>query len=241
MFTKDHDAIYSPSNLFIWFILAFQGGVLNIGGFLASHRFVSHITGYATMFGDKAAQDDWRNALGILLVPFFFLVGVMTSAWFIERRRLRGFRPKYSLVFSIMIFNLLCISIAGAFGYLGEFGEAFSYRRDYVLLFLLALTCGLQNAVITSASGHVIRTTHLTGPTTDLGINMVRIWTSRHAIEKKEFFAFFCRMGIISCFILGSIAGAFVFKQIHFYGFFFPVLLSLFVAYRLRNRASVVT
>lgn len=236
MFLKDKDAIYEPSNLFIWFILAFQGGLLNVGGYLASHRFVSHITGYATLFGEQVSNFDWINAAGMILVPVTYIFGVMVSAWFIERRRLRGKRPRYRRVFIFIIFNLLVISIAGSLGYLGIFGEAFNFKRDYLLLFILVLTCGLQNAMITSASGHVIRTTHITGPTTDLGIGLVRMWTIRQNIDKKELFATFCRIGIIFSFILGSVVGALIFKQIKFQGFFLPVILSTFAAYRLRDK-----
>lgn len=234
MFTKDQDAIYQPSNLFIWFLLAFQGGLLNIGGYLAVHRFVSHITGYATLFGVKGLLGDWGNALGMLIVPFFYLLGVMVSAWFIERRRLKNIVPKYSLVFGFIILNLVLISLGGVSGQFGAFGETFNYSRDYILLFLLVYTCGLQNAVISSASGYVIRTTHLTGLTTDFGIGIIRLWTTRAQIEKKEIFVFWCRAGIILSFTIGSLLGAFIFHWIEFYGFLIPLAVSLFVAYRLQ-------
>lgn len=239
MFTNDKDAIYNPSNLIIWFLLAMQGGILNMGGFMASHRFVSHMTGYATLFGDRVANFDKINAFGMSLVPAFFLLGVMISSWFIERRRLKKKRPKYTFVFCLMIFILSCITVAGSLGELGVFGEPFSSKRDYLLLFLLVLTCGLQNAVISSASGHVIRTTHLTGTTTDLGIGLIRVWTLRKGIDSFELFVLFCRIGLIVSFIGGSIIGAFLFRATEFYGFIFPVLISVFVAYRLRNREKM--
>ena len=34
-----------------WFLLAFLGGHVNAGGYLACHRFVSHVTGFATLAG----------------------------------------------------------------------------------------------------------------------------------------------------------------------------------------------
>lgn len=237
MFQNDQDSIYEPSNMFVWFILGFQGGILNIGGYLAVHRFVSHITGFATLFGTTFIEKDLKNAVGMLLVPLMFLIGVMVSAWFIERRRLLNKPPKYSLIFSLIILNLLVLSMGGMSGYLGTFGEEFNFGRDYFVLFLLAYTCGLQNATISSASRSVVRTTHITGPSTDLGIGLVKLWTTRRHMDQREKFIVLCRMGIILSFILGSLAGAYCFRRFEFMGFLFPMAISLFVAYRLRLRA----
>lgn len=66
---------YSKSNITIWMLMAFQAGVLNIGGFMACHRFVSHVTGFATFFGYELNQADSSHALGMLIVPLFFFIG----------------------------------------------------------------------------------------------------------------------------------------------------------------------
>lgn len=231
---RDQDNLYDSRNLFIWFLLAFQGGALNTGGYLSVHRFVSHVTGFATLAGVDGAMAHWTEMLGMLLVPVFFVVGAMLSAWSVERQRIREKNPRYSFVFSIIIINLIFVAIYGGIGFFGQFGEPFNFGRDYFLLFLLSFTCGLQNAVISSASGAVIRTTHLTGLTTDFGIGLVRIWTNRKNPHKPEVFANWCRLGIFISFFLGSLIGAFVYYQFQFFGFFLPVFISLFVAIRLR-------
>ena len=64
--------------------MAFQAGLINIGGFMACHRFVSHITGFATFFGYEINQADTSAALSMLVVPMFFLFGCMISG-FLER------------------------------------------------------------------------------------------------------------------------------------------------------------
>lgn len=234
MFRGKEDLLYDPRNLFIWFLLAFQGGSLNAAGFLGVHRFVSHVTGFATLAGVAGAKSDWSTMFGMLLVPIFFLAGVVLSAWNVERQRIKDEVPRYSLIFSIIIFNLLLITVLGTLGYFGEFGEALSAERDYFLMFLLAFTCGLQNAVISSASGAVIRTTHLTGPTTDFGIGLVRIWSTRKNLHRREIFAMWTRFGIYWSFIAGSFVAALLFIHFKFFGFYLPLAISLFTALRLR-------
>jgi uncharacterized membrane protein YoaK (UPF0700 family) len=174
-------------------------------------------------------------AIGMLATPIFFIGGCMVSAFFIERRRILNKEPQYSFIFSHII---LCLVLAGVLGYLGVFGEFGNHLdslQNFYYIFLLAYTCGLQNAVITSVSGSVIRTTHLTGPITDLGTGIVRYWTKYPQSNRRETFATLCRFGIIICFIIGSLIGAVLFSKFQFAGFALPVLISTFVALRLRH------
>ncbi len=231
---KDQDALYNPKNFFIWFLLAFQGGALNTAGYLAVHRFVSHVTGFATLAGVAGAKAEWTTMFGMILVPLFFLMGVMISAWNVERQRIKNSTPRYAFVFSIIFVNILVLALLGIMGFLGEFGESLTTGKDYLLLFILSFTCGLQNAVIASASGAVIRTTHLTGTTTDFGIGLVRMWTMRRDFRNREHFATWCRFGIFWSFVIGSFISALLFINFKFYGFFLPLMITLFTALRLR-------
>jgi uncharacterized membrane protein YoaK (UPF0700 family) len=81
----------------------------------------------------------------------------------------------------------------------------------------------------TSVSNSVIRTTHLTGVTTDLGIGLVRL-LHRDPKDLKGFddetHANLMRVGIILFFCLGSVFGGFVFKRLEYLGFFVPALTS---------------
>lgn len=241
MFTKNHDALYETQNIFLWFLLALQGGFLNVGGFLGVGRFVSHITGFATLYGIEASKGHWMVAAGMLATPIFFIAGTMVCAWFTERRRILNKDPQYSFIFLHIIFCLGATGVLGYFGFFGEFGNHLDSLPNFYYLFILAYTCGLQNAVITSVSGSVIRTTHLTGPATDLGTGIVRYWTKYPQSNQRETFATWCRFGIIISFIFGSLIGAILFSQYQFGGFLLPVLISSFVAFRLRHHSKNIT
>jgi len=80
-----------------WFLLSFLAGNINTGGYLACQRFVSHVTGFATLAGIDAALDLWWEGLGILTVPAFFLLGVLISAYYVDRRVHEGKKPRYAL------------------------------------------------------------------------------------------------------------------------------------------------
>jgi uncharacterized membrane protein YoaK (UPF0700 family) len=218
---------YTPSNVLIWMALAFQAGLLNIGAFMACHRFVSHITGFATFFGVEVSKHDYPNALGMLLVPVLFLCGAMLSGQLVDIRLKLGKKPKYYLVFGILFFILIGIVISGFNGVFGKFGEPLRHTSDYALLSLLCLVCGMQNGMITTVSKAVVRTTHLTGITTDLGIGIVRVLNRRKlkGDTSEDARANLMRIGIIFFFGSGSVVGGLIFTHIGYQGFLLPSLI----------------
>ncbi len=222
---------FNSRNMMIWFVLAFQAGAINVGGFLACHRFVTHTTGFATHFGVEAAKGDYVAAFGMLSVPLFFLFGSMISAFFVDRRLGMGFKPRYTLVMFLIFFNMFFVLIAAEFGLFGEFGKTLNIYQDYTLLSLLCLSSGIQNAAISSASGAVIRTTHLTGITTDLGIGLVRVLSykpkSQECTNEKLFNKM--RIGCIICFLFGSTLAGLIFMNISYWGFIIPTLSSFYI------------
>ena len=220
-------AAYTPSNIAVWMALAFQGGVLNVGGFLACHRFVSHVTGFATFFGSDLSAGSYSAAIGMLLVPFWFLCGAMVSGYLVDLRLRTNKKPKYYIAFAVMFLLLLCVVVGGFNNLFGMFGEPLALRRDYAMLALLCLICGIQNATVTSVSRAVVRTTHLTGITTDLGIGIVRV-LNRKALGNvsDDIKANWMRGGIIFSFIAGSVVGAFLFRQAGYRGFILPLAIT---------------
>lgn len=228
----DTFSLDNTRNRIIWGVLAFQGGWLNAGGFLATHRFVSHVTGFATQFGYDMAKSNWIEASGMLMVPIFFLIGSMISGFYVDREITAGKKPKYHILFFLIFFFLLIVLILGSLNLFGEFGTNATTDQDVktnvILLSLLCLSCGLQNAGITTASNNFVRTTHLTGMTTDLGIGLVRMTSEISTARKKmELNKSQIRVILILCFVFGSMVASFFFIQWRFLGFIIPCLISL--------------
>lgn len=226
-----------------WMLLAFMAGNVNAGGFMACHRFVTHVTGFGTFAGIELANGRFHEALGMLTVPFFFLLGAFGSGWLVDVKLSRNEPPRYDVVMSTISVCLLLATAGGVAKIFGAFGEAIQIENDFWLLALLCFASGLQNAVITSSTGAVIRTTHLTGLTTDLGIGLARI-LKRHPdahrhhqeIENNKI-----RAELILSFVAGSIAGAFLFDHFQYRGFMLPALIALYatrLVFRQRRRPA---
>ena len=224
MFYHSSISQYSTKNLLIWFVMAFQAGLLNIGGLLITGNFISHVTGFVTFFGHHLVSGEWSRALSMLNVPIFFLLGTMVSGYFIDLRIRTGKAPNYIVTFGLMFILILCIFFLGVIGGWGGFQYEILRDEKYWALITLCFVCGVQNATITTVSRSVVRTTHLTGIVTDLGIGIVRVFSKAAPEDEKKLN--FMRMGIVTFFILGSVVGAFFYTKFLYWGFLLPTLIA---------------
>jgi uncharacterized membrane protein YoaK (UPF0700 family) len=214
-----------------WFLLSFLAGNVNAGGFLACDRFVTHVTGFATLFGVAVGHGNLDIAIGILTVPFFFLLGSMISAYLVDRNIHFGRSPRYDFVMGLVGICLVIAAVAGKFELFTHFGDRLRMKQDYFFLVLLCISSGLQNAAISTSSGSTIRTTHLTGLTTDMGIGIVRALFSKSDRNQflNEVAILKLRTGSVASFVFGSVTGAFLFLKTEYLGFLMPAALAFYV------------
>ncbi len=231
MFNHSFDQKPGTRVILHWFLLSFNGGCINAGGFLATGRFVSHVTGFATLFGVDVVSQQIEAAIGILSVPIFFLLGAFIAGILIERPVHDGKHPHFDWVMSLSAICLL-LAATGDWFLFGSFGEIFKLKQSYGLLVLLCLASGLQNAAITASSARSVRATHMTGLTTDLGLGLARSLTFQKNKKhfERESWANKLRVGSIGSFVLGSAIGAWFFIEFGYLGFLLPALISAYAA-----------
>lgn len=139
------------------FTLAVMGGCINAVGLLcAQSHAISHLSGTITSLGIEAAEHHYALARHAVLIVVFFFLGSVLSGVIIRQSALKAGR-RYGVTLigeSILLF---------AAAYLLRHGSEGG-------LYMAGMACGLQNGMATSYSGAVIRTTHVTGIITDLGI-----------------------------------------------------------------------
>jgi len=88
---------------------------------------------------------------------------------------------------------------------------------------------GMQNALVTLVSGSVVRTTHLTGTFTDLGIELAEFLKTPHPNRKALTGKIRLRLFLIFFFMAGAVGGAYLFKLMRFYAFIAPAFILVFV------------
>jgi len=154
--------------------LAIVAGAANAGGFLAVGQYTSHMTGIVSSMADNLALGEIGLAAAGLSALVAFLLGAATSAILINWGRRRRAQSLYATPLLLEAALLLCFGLIGST--LGHHRLLFVSATVGVLCFVM----GLQNAIITKISRAEIRTTHVTGLVTDIGIELGKLvyWNS---------------------------------------------------------------
>jgi uncharacterized membrane protein YoaK (UPF0700 family) len=232
LYGNESISTYTRPNVILWMALAFQGGAINAGGWIGFHRFVSHVTGTITLTGISIAEKDRGTLLSLWILPVFFILGAMMSGYLVDSRIKANHRAKYKAVLGWIFALLFVFAAIGSLGYFGPFGSGDVSTPGQLAVSLLCFICGLQNGLITRASKAVVRTTHLTGLATDLGLGFVRLLSGKGIDTREERRATLMRLGILLFFGLGVTSGAACYLRYQFAGFYLPatVAAAIFIA-----------
>ena len=191
------------------FGLAFVAGSINAGGFLAIQQYTSHMTGIVSAMADNLVLGTYGLVLTGGIGLFSFLAGAVCSTVMVNLARQRELNAEYALPLLLEALLLLVFGILGGW-LVDEYGLLFHVRVPVVVM-LLCFIMGLQNAVITKLSGAVIRTTHVTGVVTDIGIELGRLLVRSPQFNKKHLDML---TGLVLAFFIGGVTGALGFKQV---------------------------
>lgn len=213
------------SNRHLGYFLAFVAGAINAGGFLAIGQYTSHMTGIVSSMGDHLALGNIMPALAALAAWLSFVTGAATTTVLINLARRRHLRSQFALSLLVEAALLLLFGVAGA--YLADMGDFLAP----VTVLLLCFIMGLQNAIITKVSGAEIRTTHVTGLSTDLGIELGKsFYYNRRDVPNLAVRANRGKLAVhallVIYFFVGGVAGALGFKHIG-YASTIPLVASL--------------
>ncbi len=207
----------ASSNTTLGLLLAFNAGAVNAGGFLVLHMYTSHMSGFASQVADALVLGNLTlllNALGALLA---FTCGAAVSAMLVSWGRQHRLRSVYALPLLIESALMLVFGLMGAI--------TLTWHTPFAVpltVLLLSFIMGLQNAVGTKSSGGKIRTTHMTGNITDLGIELGKMlyWNRRGtppaALVRHNHQRLWLFTGLVGMFILGGLMGAAGFKYVGF-------------------------
>jgi uncharacterized membrane protein YoaK (UPF0700 family) len=197
--------------------LAFVAGAANAGGFLAVGQYTSHMSGLVSSIADNLVLGQAAFVFSAIGAVGAFLGGAATSAVLINWGRQR----RAHSVFATPL--LLEAALLLVFGVLGANLETHRVWDVPLTVALLCFVMGLQNAMITKISKAEIRTTHVTGLVTDIGIEIGKslYWNRGVARDDAGYVrANHARLALLSAlfamFMLGGFAGAIGFAHLGF-------------------------
>jgi uncharacterized membrane protein YoaK (UPF0700 family) len=250
MFGKEGPERTNRDNRRLAAYLAVIAGTVNSVGFVVLGSFTSHVTGNVARFALDVATARASAALSVGAAIVAFFVGAFVTSMLIESRTLVSVARTSAALLSLEAALIVWFVLRAP---TNESDSA----TDNVGGFALCMAMGIQNSLVTRLSGAVVRTTHLTGVVTDLGIEAARwfrYWRSRSRAERPSGAAFTqppvqrpaaakaaLLATIFTSFVVGSVGGGYLALRVGRRALWpVAVLLGLGATYALLSGRSVV-
>jgi len=206
-------------NLKIASLLSFVAGIVNVAGFLSVKKLTTNVTGHFAYFVDEIFKLQFLESSVYFFYILFFFLGSFFSSFLIEMRFKRNEKKIFFL--PIIIESIILFTLA-------IFGKSLLHSNPNSIAFGLLFAMGLQNSLVTRISNAVVRTTHLTGLFTDLGIELLQLFfykTKEQTLKLKSNIRL--RLRIISFFFIGGVVGGLFYSKLQLYVLLLPALTLL--------------
>jgi uncharacterized membrane protein YoaK (UPF0700 family) len=195
-----------------WFgtgVLAFIAGLVNAAGYLGfRHESISNMTGNTSLLGIALGKGDGSETAHWALAIGAFVLGTILSGMLVQQSTLKlGRRYGVALTLeSLLLFAAI----------------PFLDATNSIGLYLASIAMGLQNGMVSAYSGAIIRTTHVTGVFTDLGISLGHLLRGLPVDMLR-----LCVCVVVAAtFLLGSAVGALLFARLQEHALLIPAVLT---------------
>lgn len=210
-------------NLKLGVFTAFTAGMVNVAAWILFFSFVSNVTGHFAILAEEIASGKWFQVLVVLLWILLYMGGSFVSNFVV----IHG-RNKYSF-FSHAFPLVLELLILFAVGFYGTFYYSETLIETEVLTALLLLSMGLQNGLTASISNFSVKTTHLTGLMTDLGIHLSMITKNNYRKNQSVRNKIKLMVAIAGAYLGGGVLSGAITLYFEFKVFFLICIALLFI------------
>ncbi len=187
-------------------LLSFVAGVVNVAGFISVQRLTTNVTGHFAFFVEEIFKLKFANSVIYLFYILCFFFGSFISSLFVEIMTRRN--EQYMYTIPVLMESVILVTVA-------LLGSTFILDNPDLVAYTLLFAMGLQNSLVTRISNAIVRTTHLTGLFTDLGIELSQLFFYKEPRQRDKLIATIrLRLRIIAFFFLGGLMG----------GVFYPYL-----------------
>lgn len=185
-------------------ILAAVAGAINTAGFVAAGYYSANMTGNVSFLSEYLVVGDWTLAGMFALIVLAFIAGAFVSGMMINAGRRRKIRAIYALSVTVEGVLLLVLGLGGVV--FPAFGQSAA------LIVGMSFAMGLQNAAATRISNARVRTTHVSGMATDIGLELSSILDAlRGRLSREDLGANAARLALhaltVTAFLLGGVLG----------------------------------
>src|SRR3569623_1750271 len=153
-------------NLMLASSTAFVAGITNVAGVIAFLAFTTNVTGHVATLARHVVENNWDEMLLFLIWLLLFFDGAFIANFLIRSGQGRSCYWAHSRPVVVEVLVLLFVAVYGDRFY------AESATEREIIIGAIIFSMGLQNSMVSTVSGGLIKTTHLTGLFTDLGADV---------------------------------------------------------------------
>lgn len=201
-------------NIRLGTLTAFTAGTINIASLLIFLSFTSNVTGHYAIFAAEISQGNWTQVAVVAgWIFLFFFGGFVANLSVINFNK----KSKYFAHALPIVLEILCLLVVGIYG---QFYYEKTLAETEALVALMLFATGLQNGLTASISNFSVKTTHLTGTTTDLGI-LASMFTQKKFRKSPELMGKAkLLLSIMTAYVLGAIFSGLTYYSLEFRVFY---------------------
>ncbi len=207
---------------------AFVAGMTNVAGVIAFLAFTSNVTGHVATLARHVVERNFHEILTFFIWLSAFFFGAFASSFLIWSVRRKSGYWAHAIPVLLEIVILLIVAVYGHHFYTETRTE-----REIIIAAIL-FSMGLQNSLVSTISGGLIKTSHLSGLFTDFGSELAE-WLHPHTAKSHVLRnKLYIRVTILGFYFFGGLVGAYIFNQYDFMIFYLiPAVLVTIISYDL--------
>lgn len=210
-------------NIKLGTMTGFVAGMVNVASLVMFFAFTSNVTGHYAIFAAEVAKGNYYQVAVVFGWIFtFFLGSLVANALVINLNQW----SRYVAHASPLVLEILCLSFIG---YYGQFYYQETLSETEILLAFMLFAMGLQNGLTASISNFAVKTTHLTGLTTDLGILFSMFMHKAYRRKREMVDKAKLLLAIVSSYLAGAVVAGFTCLHLGFVTFYLVSLLLVVV------------
>jgi uncharacterized membrane protein YoaK (UPF0700 family) len=201
-------------NIKLGALTALSAGMVNVASLLIFFSFTSNVTGHYAILAAEIVKGNWYQVAVVMGWLFLFFFGGFVANLIVIHFNKRNSYIAHSIPIFLEILCLVAVGIYGQFFYTETLAET------EMLLALMLFAMGLQNGLTASISNFAVKTTHLTGLTTDLGV-LFSMFTKKEFRKNPELVGKAkLLLSIVSSYLVGAVFSGYIYLYMGFKVFY---------------------
>lgn len=222
-------------NLKLGTLTAFTAGMVNVSALVLFFSFASNVTGHYAILAEEISKGKWYQVLIVFSWIFLFFFGSFIANNIV----INGNKKRIFLAHSIpILLEIACFIFVGFYG-LYYYSETLMETEFLVAILLFSM--GLQNGLTASISNFTIKTTHLTGLTTDLAIHLSLLTKAKYRKKIEIVQKFKLLLSIAVSYLTGGVLAGSIINYYEFKVFFYISFFMLFILLYDYSKVYIIT